>query len=255
MNFKGLKIADGAMKIFDGTRTTFTTDGTLVNLLPESYDLNLSDINLNFPDFTKSDAYYWSGGHTVVIGGTDRRSEGCSTSITVIPQNWNNFSSPVILGASPSSLIDFIDILVYPRRINTPSNWMGAAIPIPIAQNQWTDMGGGSSVLLEQALGMSRSASCVLQDGNVVLLGQQSVANAPTGYTTNPATNTGVTYGPNGQGIPVSARDFKEYINITDIFLKYVYRRNEDFPCVFTDNTNYASQWRFDFKIAFGRRT
>ena len=110
-------------------------------------------------------------------------------------------------------------------------------------------------MIVEQAIGMTRAVTPTISGGNVVLLAQQSVSNAPTGYITNPATNQGITYGSNGQGVPVSARDFKEYINQKDILLQYVFRRNGNNPCATSDNTNYASNWRFDFRIAFGRRT
>lgn len=251
---RGLSISSGKIEISDGSRVTFTTDGTLVNLLPASYDLNLSDIDFTYPDFTKSYAYYWSGEHTTSI-----KSEGCSTAITAVPQNWNNFSSPRVLGALPAvSGIDFLDILVYPRRTNTPSNWMGAAIPTPIQQNAWTDMGGGSSMIVEQALGMARSVTVQISGGNVVLLAQQSVADYPTGWwTTDPTENIAFTYGSNGRGLPVSGRDFKEAL-FAHWPGAYAFQRNgvgSTNPCATSDNTNYASNWRFDFRIAFGRRS
>lgn len=245
-----LLITDGKITVRQNDRMAFTTDGTLINLLPATSDLNLTDIDVTFPQFATSDCYYWSGQY---VGGV--RTEGCQTAITAIPQEWNNFGSPVVLGAVPSGLVDFLDVLVWPRRINTPSTWMGQAIAQPVTppSGGWID--GSGSMLIESALGMQRSASVVIQDGNVVLLMQQSVSAAPGGYTNNPAQNQGRTHGANGAGLPVFNRDQRDPYLGGDPYLQFVYRRDGLAPCATNNITNYASNWRFDFRIAFGRRS
>jgi len=248
----GLTIGSGKIEITEGARVTFSTDGTLINLLPTAYD-KTGTIAVTFPDFTKDNAYIYRH-----VGSSldPVRQEYCRSFVSMLPQEW---SGDLSLGTVPAE-VDFLDVLVKLSRTTNPSNIYGGAMPKCVPENVWFDM-SSASALLERTLGMGRAFTIELNGTDIRLRRQQSCTEPPEGWEAgNNAGPSGVLYGieswtyGGAKGIPIYVIDTKDPGPFGDPFSKNKYRGASQ-QCSLTDPTNYAETWTLEYNIALGCRT
>lgn len=255
-------IEAGELVITKDSRTVLTTAGTLVNLLPDTYDISAT-LSVSFPDFTKDYLYnhWWisdyNGG-----SGTYGMDNGCATWITVPPQEWSATSTIV---AAPSGC-DFIALSARINRTVAPTTtWGGNSVDVLPKANQWIPFTG--SVLVEAEVGMARAFSIYIDSGNLVLHRQQSVSIGPGGFgaygSVSPANLADSTGGSNGYGsaagIPVAGIESKSDPG-------YVYSglfpskpdsnvQGGLNPCSTSLSTNFASTYSVEIVGKWGRRS
>lgn len=166
------------MRITYGSRTVLTTEGTLINLLPSSYDINQT-FNIVFPDIIKG--YYYAWRHIfsyTSLGNSVGYDSFCATQLTACPQEFDQTTTIV---AAPTGADIFIGKIRLNRIVAPSHTWNGAVIQ-PL-QPMGVDIPLVSgSLLMESVIGMSRACSVYVSGGNLVLNREQSVATAPGGW-------------------------------------------------------------------------
>lgn len=244
----GFEIVGNKMVITQGARTAFTTDGTLVNLLPPAHDIVTGAIDLTWPTFTKDCAYFYQG-----FNDGTTAAEFAQSFTSIPPQEWNNASSPVVLGTVPSPQVDFIDVQVNLSRIVNPSIMYNAQVPKVLPEGVWMDLSG--SAIVEMAFGMARMFDVVIQAGQVQVILRQSFMAAPNAWWTQNGGDImdgGYGWSFNGQrGMPVQEIDVFPRRTV----LNRSRMRLGSNHLAYSDASNFSSVWRAYFKIAFGRRS
>lgn len=265
----GFELFDGdtKMRITEGSRTVFTTDGTLINLLPPEDDISLS-FSIAFPDFTKDFLYNWlhefswnSGPQLVGM------ISGCATQLTIPEQN---FAAESNLVAAPADADIFVGKILLNRTTAPSHTWNADTIdPIQPMNSQIPFISG--SLLMEAQIGMVRACSIYVSGGQLKLHRQQSISTPPGGWgiygtsfvVFSPASGSGGenVYGSQA-GIPVHAIQSLNTGSKT-------YPRNSAPPydeearygvgvsqcSVSTSGFNYASAYSATLVGSFGRRS
>jgi len=255
----GFSVEDGKIIFTYGSRTVTTTDGTLVNLLPASYDVSTS-ASVVFADFAKDYAYNW---WFTVQKAPDSKwglDEGCRTALTIPPME---FSQETILQSVPAGVDFFLARVRLTRTVAPTHAWAGSSVtPLPI-MGQWVPFSG--SVLMEAELGMARAMSIYISGGNLVLHRQQSVSTPPGGFGQYGAAAEGFGERSGGEwvvsssgGIPVlllDTRDVDTAIS-TNSFPNQQTRRGNGNACITSaPGVSYASTYTVEIEGAFGRRS
>lgn len=263
---KGLEFnpAAGTLKFLDGTRTVIANDRKLVNFLPTQY---IATINVVFPDFAKDYLYNWNWVNDYTsLGGLVAEDNGCSTQVTVIPQEWSDTTN---LASAPTDADITISMIRINRTAAPSHSWGGSPIDVLPPQGVWIPFNG--SVLVEAELGMARAFSLYQSGGNLVLHRQQSVSTAPGGWGAYgnpgfswvaPADGNGGenVYGSN-PGIPVVQIDLQnspatiEDVNISTPPYKQNHRRGGGNACSTSLSTNFSSTYQVEIVGTFGRRS
>lgn len=258
-----------AITIVKDGRTVFTSDGTLVNLLPAAYDF-VATVSLAYPDFTKDYAWGWQWYEHLNFGaGAYTAREAAITYITAIPQD---FATAINLVAAPAGADIFVGRVRLNRTTAPANTWAGSTVDVLPIQNQWIPFNG--SMLVESELEMQRAFSLYVSGGNLVLHIQQSVGVEPGGfgYYGN-APNSGFPAGGTIQGgeivfgtvagLPLIARDTRTPSIVassgsrpgTQQKTRKGYSGGSPNPPATSDTTNYASTYSLEIVGSFGRRS
>lgn len=259
-------ILGGEITIKSGSRTTFTTEGTLVNLLPSSFNY-VDTVSVEFPQVLKTKLYRhnWS----IASVGFDNDWGMGSAGQAWIGARPQEYSNVTVLESAPAG-VDFVQVFLRLSRTKAPTHtWSGLPIEVMPILGQYIPFSG--STMLETGLGFARAASIYLSGGNLVLHKQQSVMKVPAGFGSVAGGTLSNRYGtdwygnPN-QGLPVwiggagSQTADQKFIKAgpggpsTSLRL-----RTADFggpnQAVITDATDYRSTWEFDIIAKYGRRS
>src|SRR5690606_3521006 len=116
----GFELFDGdtKMRVTEGARTVFTTDGTLINLLPDIVSLTFDIV---FPDFTKNYLYNWQHVFSYTsLGNSVGYDSSCNTQLTVPKQD---FSQETNLAAVPAGADIFIGSISLTRTTAPTHTW------------------------------------------------------------------------------------------------------------------------------------
>lgn len=184
---KGFELFNGdtEMRIVDGARTVFTTEGVLINLLPDEDQISLS-FNVVMPNFTLDFLYNWQHrfdyNSTAGLVGQD---SACSSAVTAPPQE---YSVETDLADAPIGADIFVGHILLNRTTAPTHTWNAATInPLQPMNVQIPFVSG--SLLLEAQVGMARAMSIyVVPNSNPSLPGklklhrQQSVSTPPGGW-------------------------------------------------------------------------
>jgi hypothetical protein len=179
----GFELFDGdtKMRITNGARTVFTTDGTLINLLPPAYDLNTT-LTVAFPDIVKDFQYNWRHGfdYTAPPGGTKMVAfdSFCVCNLTARPQEYETESTIV---AAPAGADIFVGKVTLTRTAAPSHTWNSVAIQPKQPTGVAIPFISGS-LLMEAEVGLARAFSIFVSGGNLRLNIEQSVCTAPGGW-------------------------------------------------------------------------
>jgi hypothetical protein len=263
----GFSIIDGQIVIEKDGRIVSTTEGTLVNLLPEADGFE-DTVSVTFPDFTKDYAYNWQWLNDYnSFASQVAMDNSCSTAISVPAQEW---SSETDLADIPAGA-DFVFGKVRINRTTAPSHsWGGNTIEMVQPSNVWIPFSG--SLLMEAEVGMARAFSLYQSGGKLKLHRQQSVSVPPGGWGTYgdlgfnaiaPADGNGGewVYG-TSPGIPVVAIETRDSAGTTypsgigaQPNYKETHRRGGADACSTTLSTNFSSTYSVEVVARFGRRS
>lgn len=244
----GFEIVGSKMVITQGARTAFTTDGTLVNLLPPAYDIATGPVDLGWPGFTKDCAYFYQG-----FNDGTTTAEFAQSFTSIPPQEWSNAAAPIVLGNVPSHQVDFIDVQVNLSRIVNPSIMYNAQVPKVLPEGVWMDMSG--TAIVEMAFGMGRLFDVVIEAGQVRVILRQSFMAAPNAWKTSDGGDIrdgGYGWSFNGQrGMPVQ----EIAVFPRSMVANRTRMRLGSNHLAYSDASDFSSVWRAYFKIAFGRKS
>lgn len=270
----GLELFDGdtKLRITYGARTVLTTDGTLVNLLPQSMDIS-ETFDIVFPDFSKDYLYQWRHvfSYNSLANQVGYRSD-CGTSLTIPKQD---FDSETSLVSAPSGADIFVGKIRL-TRTSAPSHTWNAETIQPLQPTGVDIPFFSGSLLMEVAFGMSRAFSIYVSGGQLRLHRQQSVATPPGGWgmfgTSFNYLNAGNGSGGenvNGgqEGLPVLAIDARasdNYQQTAGLFADPYSQRSRRGYTGFGANVctipnpsayNYGSTYQATLTGSFGRRS
>lgn len=260
------------MRITYGPRTVLTTDGTIINLLPPSYDLNTT-FNIVFPDIRKGWSYNWRHSYSYTsLGNQVGYSSRCNSFLTALPQE---YSDETTVAAAPSGSDIFIGRITLTRTGAPSHTWNGQVIQPLQPVGQIIPFVSGS-LLTEAVFGMSRAFSLYVSGGSLRLHRQQSVGPPPGGwgmYGTSfnylsPANGSGgenVNQGEDGLPIlEVSANQSADYQQQSQLFSDPYSQRSRlgytgfgAATCTIPNlsNYNYSSTYQATLTGSFGRRS
>lgn len=254
----------GRLSFVNGTDLITSSDGTLVNVLTSSHSFS---VTASLADLSKDICYYWSAVVKSAGGGGNQQAQACTCYITAVPQEYSNTTTLMAVPAGADFVIGRIRL----NRTTSPaSNWMGRALAMLPASNQWMSIFGSFGCLLEADVGLSRSLSVYIDgSNNLVLEKKQSVGAAAGGYATFTTESDGTNYWNEGSfekdttaGIPVSYRDSKgsSFASGGSMLTgptsgAKTFKRTGSSPCAKNDNTNYATAYSVEIEVRFGRRS
>lgn len=167
------------MRITLGSRTVFTTDGTLINLLPPAFDISVTT-PISFPDILKDFHYNWRHGfdYTSGGGGLVAFDSACFCNLTALPQEFQNQAD---IATAPVGADIFVGKLILTRTHAPSHTWNGVAIQPKQPQGLQIPFVSGS-LLLEAEVGLTRACSIFVSGGLLKLNWQQSVSTPPGGW-------------------------------------------------------------------------
>lgn len=279
---KGFEINSYGFKIWNEDRIVFDTTGELINVSNAEYINSFSAV---FPDAQKNAIRLWSYSVEYRALVTPPYLWECYGMAAVGAQNqeWSNI---IDLGPAPSGANMFLGKAQITRTVSPTTTWAGTPLDAPPFNGQWVPING--SMILEQALGISRAMSIYIADGsptkpgtigNLVAFLQHSVSNRMGGYRqwgtqlvpANTTTSGGENQwtGPNTTGFSVyfpptdgSSPAAKSSAATTSNFtggtnsVAAGYRRHRwdgTDPPVYSDPTNYSSTYSVNLSGRFAR--
>lgn len=241
----GFEIVGPKMVITQGARTAFTTDGTLINLLPPANDLSPGPVDLTWPSFSKDCAYFYQG-----FNDGTTTAEFAESFVSIPPQEW---AGSIDLGAVPAAQVDFMDVQINMTRIVNPSVMYAAQVPKVLPEGVWMDMSG--SAIVEMAFGMARTFDVQMSSGRVIATLRQSFMAAPNWWLVRDGGDIrdgGYGWSFNGQrGMPVQSIASFGPQNVNS--RSRMRLGSNHLP--YDNGSDFTSIWRTYFKIAFGRRS
>lgn len=225
-------------------KIVFDTDSFPVQFFGANAEINLTDIDLEFPDGVKGNSYSYGRG---TISG--QPNTGCASYITIGNQEW---VQDTVVGTVPEGT-DILLVMVNLQRTVTPSQILGKTIPVCIKQNTWVNATGG--ILLEALAPIVRVLQFFINDDwEVIQRIKQSVLNKSYSYfrSDNNPSLQGWTYG--------GAAGRKGHIVYGPVQAKgpmydpslALNARGTATQCSLTDPTNYASTYHGDIRIIPG---
>lgn len=270
----GLEFFDNntKMRITYGSRTVLNTDGTLINLLPSSLDINTT-FNITFPDIRKGYQYNWRHSFSYNrLAESVGYSSRCNTVLTALRQE---YSEETRLLDAPIGSDIFVGKISFTRTVNPSHTWNAETI-LPLQPTGQIIPFVSGSLLMEAAFGMTRACSIYVSGGELKLHRQQSVGPQPGGwgmYGTsfnyiNPGNGSGGENVHGGEeGIPilnVDANQSADYEQTAQLFADpYSQRSRRGYTgfgaavCAIpnVNNYNYSSTYQATLTGSFGRRS
>lgn len=229
----------------DGSRIVWATNRRPANLLP-SAAVVLTNFDIAFPDFAKSNAYGFDIGEDFF--GTVKTT--CASYTSIDPQSWD--SGQTLVCTVPASS-NYFEVRINMSRVFTPSTYMGVSIPMEIAENVDVLLDGGS-VILERIGPLVRIARFEKVGNSIYLRRKQSVYNAGNVvpwvpgnavYTGSGGKQEGWTYGGSPNAWP-------SYLIQANGPGGTIHKERGTGACSLVDPTNYASTWRGTVTITPG---
>ncbi|WP_323014535.1 hypothetical protein [Devosia sp.] len=230
--------SNGAITHTQGDHVVWANTRRPALLLPEDA-VTLTNFDIAFPDFAKSDAY---GFTFATANGFDYSA--CVSWVSLDPQEWDSGLSFVCNLPAGSN---YFEVELTLSRIVAPSSVMGVDGPIPaLLGGGGKHMPDGNSALIEGVGPLVRMFAFERVGNAVYLRRKQSVANEGQRVPWNSGNNnstgsggyrSGFTYGGNPSAWPVHQIDQRTGGNIDK-------RRGGPNACSLSDPTNYASLWR-----------
>lgn len=236
--------SNGNITHVEGSRVVWSNTRRPALLLPENA-VTLTNFDIAYPDFTKSDAYAFTKGGAVI------EVTACASFISIDPQEWDSGLSFV---CNLPALANYFEIEMAMTRIVVPSTYIGTGQPIPALLGAGQHMPDGNSGLIEGIGPIVRMFSFERVGNAVYLRRKQSVSNmGPTVPWNSPNNNDtgsggqrpGWTYGGNPNAWPAYHIESRAGGSINK-------RRGESNGCSLADPTNYASLWRGTVTITPG---
>lgn len=219
----------------DGSRIVWSTSRRPAILVP-SATVTLTNFDIYYPDFSKSNAY----GFTFVT--TPVALTACTSFTSINAQEWDSGLS-FVCNLPPSS--NYFEIEAEFSRITTPSTYMDQVIPILIGSGGL--MPDGNSLICEGIGPIVRMFSFERSGNTVQLRRKQSVTDngGPSVPWNSPNNNdtsiggyrAGFTYGGNPNAWPAWSIEQKSGGAIAK-------RRGESNACSLTDTSDYTSLYR-----------
>ena len=166
----GLAIEDGQIVITNGSRTVATTGGTLLQFLTDEQTFAA---NIDFPDPDKAQLYQFEYQIQRAPGDNYFAIRKARSSVGALLQEWSN---TVVLGEAPEGADLFVGRASMVRTISPSHTWLNQNIAQVIPSGQYFQLTG--SVLVEAAIGITRSMTVDVQGGNLVARLQHSVGPA-----------------------------------------------------------------------------
>lgn len=215
-----------------GGREVWTTQRRPALLLPEAA-VTLTNFDIAFPDFAKSNAYGFNRGDFTTA---------CTSFASIDPQEWDSGQSFVC--NLPSSA-NYFEVEVNLTRVVEPSTYLGLSITKCLREGEGHMLDGGSAIP-ERIGPIVRLFRFEKAGSTVQLRRKQSVTNAGNQniWTPGNATHSGSggklpgwTYGGSPNAWPAYMLESKAGGNVDKC-------RGESNACSLTDTSNYASVWR-----------
>lgn len=237
--------ANGNIYHTDGSRIVWSTTRRPALLLPDDA-VTLSNFDVSFPDFSKSNAY----GFSYYSNTQGNLYSSCVSLISINPQEWDSGLNFVCNLPEQSN---YFETEITLSRIVTPSPYLDNPIP-DVFGSGTRHMPDGNSAIVEAIGPMVRMFAFERVDNAVYLRRKQSVTNAGQVVSWNSGNNNntgsggmrpGWTYGGNPNAWPAYRIDSRNTGNIDK-------RRGGPNQCTLSDPTNYASLWRGTVTITPG---
>lgn len=168
-------IEGGKIRITNGPRQVFNTDGKIVNLLPGK---QFHTFSATFPDPEKNWIrwFSWENGFNS-LNDSYRVIAAEQPATTAVKQEYN--SAPVVIASQPGA--DFFMGHISVARTKVPShNWRNRQLFVLVPTGVYMNLVG--SLILEQAPGFCRALHVYLSGNSLVYRVQQSVGNPPDGW-------------------------------------------------------------------------
>lgn len=273
----GFEISGGQIVITNGARTVATTGGTLLQFLTASATYTT---NLVFPDATKGELYQWQYAITRAPGDNFAATRLARSTVGAKPQEWTN---NIVLAAAPAGADIFIGRATLVRTVAPSHTWLGQTISPVIPQSVPIQINGGS-MIVEGAIGITRSLTIDIDSGDLVAKLEHSVGPAAGNFNSQgtvppqvPSTSippNNVTSGSENvavggvAGFPVYWTDTAPYyINDGQGFVGFptgaaaainfaaAARYGGASQATYSDPTNYSSTYSLSLTGRFGRRS
>jgi len=228
--------SNGAITHTQGDHVVWANTRRPALLLPEAA-VTLTNFDITFPDFTKSNAY---GFTFATVSGFDYSA--CVSWVSIDPQEWDSGLSFV---CDLPAMANYFEIEMVISRIVAPSPVMPLS-EIPALLGSGKHMPDGNSALIEGIGPIVRMFAFERVGNAVYLRRKQSVANEGQRVPWNSGNNnstgsggyrSGFTYGGNPSAWPAYQIDQRTGGHIDK-------RRGGPNACSLSDPTNYASLWR-----------
>lgn len=230
----------------EGSRVVWSTTRRPALLLHEQ-SVTLTNFDVSFPDFTKSDCY----GFSYYNDPFGFLYSSCVSLTSLDPQEWDSGLSFV---CNLPAQANYFETEISLTRITIPSPYLDTAIPDVFGSNR-RHMSDGNSAIVEAIGPMIRMFAFERVGNTVQLRRKQSINdNGSPVVSWNSGNNNdgptggyraGWTYGGNPNAWPAYRIDSRNTGGIDK-------RRGSGNQCTLTDPTNYASLWRGTITVTPG---
>lgn len=277
MTEKGFKIEAGALEIWNGARKVFTTDGTLILLLPTEH--SFLGQTLSFSDGVKDWCYGWRGkddrGFNPSPDEPDSHNQNNIGQVFFSRLPGDTESSVNLMAAPPGANMFAGRVKLTRTTAPTHTWWKSSGTLAPLVPTgKWIPWNG--SGMIESAVGLTRLMHLVVEGGQLKLVAEQSIGPATGGQVRTwgdyPASAIFTTVGDNEGGSfevkttpgmivwtstsspyrKSSSRIINTDLNPADFT---THQRTGGDPASTTDPTNYTSVYSVDVVGQFGKRS
>ena len=270
----GFSYEGGQMVIRYGDRRVATTGGTLLQFLS---DEEVFSRDITYPDANKNEIYAWRYVSTRAPGSNFALEILAQSVVGARAQEWETTH---VLGPAPAGADLFLGRATLTRTIAPSHTWLGQTISPVVPQGVAVQSTG--SILVEAALGISRTLTIDVDGGNLIAYLQHSVGPiagdfgqwgtmpvsfAPTSTgdnTRDGGENTGT------PALPVYWRDTTPYRKTFQLIYEGTIgpgsiaeasgaanatKQGGASDAVYADPTNYSSTYALMVRGRFGRRS
>ncbi len=268
----GFSIESGQLVITNGSRTVSSTEGTLVNLLPTQVTFTAE--TLAFPHPPMDYCYAWGFVQDFIgsAGGSDNYDQSNTGQVffTATPEE---YESTTVLMAAPDGADIFFGMVKFTQTTAPTHTWYSRDLAPLLALDVWIPWNG--SGLIEAALGITRLVHLAIEDGDLVLVAQQSVGPPMGGgnrYWGDTNQSPYLQDAEGGEFVPGSAEGFAVWTSTSSPYRKSsgrgvstssltgpsdytTHRSGGSDPVDTTNPTDYTSTYSVDIVGQFGRRS